>query len=217
APGTARRTALALTKLGATVLGPGAGGGDARDDVTRGLIASATHLHLGAVDATDPEAAAALLTLAREQGVITAADLGAPAAQAGAVLERIAPLLLHLDVFLPDAAQALALTGTADLAAAGAALQAGGVGVIAVSSAADGAVVIDARGVTRVPALPVEVVDSTGCRDAFGAGFLRGLALGRSPADAARLGVATAACVAQGPGADFGEFDLSLVEGLAYS
>ncbi|HET9073193.1 MAG TPA: PfkB family carbohydrate kinase, partial [Solirubrobacteraceae bacterium] len=153
APGTARGTALALTKLGATVLGPGAGGGDAHDAVTRGLIASATHLHLGAVDASAPEAAAALLALAREHGVITAADLGASADQAAAVLARIAPLLRHLDVFLPDAAHALALTGTADLAAAGAALQARGVGMVAVSSGVDGAVVIDARGVTRVPAL----------------------------------------------------------------
>ncbi|HTT26973.1 MAG TPA: carbohydrate kinase family protein [Solirubrobacteraceae bacterium] len=52
-------------------------------------------------------------------------------------------------------------------------------------------------------------VDTTGCGDAFSAGFLRGLALGRAREDAAVLGCAVAALVAQGLGSDHGDFDLA--------
>ena len=57
--------------------------------------------------------------------------------------------------------------------------------------------------------------DTTGCGDAFSAGFLRGLSLGREPAEAARLGNASAALVAQGLGSDYGEFDLEAAEEFA--
>ncbi|MEI2559125.1 PfkB family carbohydrate kinase [Acinetobacter pittii] len=61
------------------------------------------------------------------------------------------------------------------------------------------------------------MVDTTGCGDAFSAGYLRGLALGRTPVEAARLGCATAAQVAQGLGTDAGSYDLAAVEALAAS
>jgi sugar/nucleoside kinase (ribokinase family) len=74
---------------------------------------------------------------------------------------------------------------------------------------------VDAGGAERVPAFDVDVVDTTGCGDAFSAGFLRGLSLGRSRANAARLGCAAAALVAQGLGTDHGDFDLAAVEAFA--
>ena len=49
------------------------------------------------------------------------------------------------------------------------------------------------------------VVDTTGCGDAFSAGFLRGCSLGRDLRDAAVLGCAAAALVAQGLGSDYGD------------
>ena len=66
-----------------------------------------------------------------------------------------------------------------------------------------------------MPAFEVEVVDTTGCGDAFSAGFLRGLSLGRSREDAAKLGCAAAALVAGGLGSDHGEFDLELADRFA--
>jgi sugar/nucleoside kinase (ribokinase family) len=66
-----------------------------------------------------------------------------------------------------------------------------------------------------VPAFAVDVVDTTGCGDAFSAGFLRGVGLGRSLPDAARLGCAAAALVAQGLGSDHGEFDLAAADAFA--
>ena len=80
---------------------------------------------------------------------------------------------------------------------------------------ADGALIVDASGAQPVPAFPVEVVDTTGCGDAFSAGFLRGLALGHDPCAAATLGCAVAGLVAGGLGSDHGSFDLASAEAIA--
>jgi sugar/nucleoside kinase (ribokinase family) len=89
------------------------------------------------------------------------------------------------------------------------------VGCLAVTCGADGVVLVDAEGSETVPAFEVEAVDTTGCGDAFSAGFLRGLALGRERRDAAVLGCAAAAMVAQGLGTDHGDYDLAAVERMA--
>ena len=74
---------------------------------------------------------------------------------------------------------------------------------------------VDADAAEEVPAFEVEVVDTTGCGDAFSAGFLRGLSLGRERRDAAVLGCAAAALVAQGLGSDHGDFDLAAADAFA--
>ena len=66
---------------------------------------------------------------------------------------------------------------------------------------ADG-VLID--GEEAVPAAEADVVDTTGCGDAFSAGFLRGLAAGLDRRAAAEHGCAVAARVAGGLGTDAG-------------
>jgi sugar/nucleoside kinase (ribokinase family) len=175
-------------------------------------IAGATHLHLGGPEFMGGEAAAGILSRARDGGVITSADILAPGDMG--VLEWIAPALAHLDFLLPNDEQVLGFTGEADLVAGCRALLDRGVGCVAVTRGADGAVVVDTTGVVEVPAYRVEVVDTTGCGDAFSAGFLRGVALGRSREDAARLGCATAGLVAQGLGSDHGAFDLAAADAL---
>ena len=90
----------------------------------------------------------------------------------------------------------------------------GGVGCVVATRGPDGAVIVDADGSQSVPAFEVEVVDTTGCGDAFSAGFLRGLSLGRSRTDAATLG-SRAALVAQGLGSDHGDFDLATTDAFA--
>ena len=185
------------------------------DDAPWEAIASATHLHLGAPEFMGGEQAARILSFAREHGVTTSADILAPGEQAAAILDWIAPALPHLDYLLPNDEQVLALTGAEDVAGAGRALREHGVGCVVATCGAGGAIVADSDGEDLVPAFAVEVVDTTGCGDAFSAGFLRGLSLGSDHRAAAALGCACAALVAQGLGSDHGSFDLAAVEHFA--
>jgi sugar/nucleoside kinase (ribokinase family) len=184
-------------------------------DVAWDAVESASHLHLGGPEFMGGEAAAEILGRARELGVITSADVLAPGDMG--ILEWIAPALPHLDYLLPNDEQAIGFTGASDVEAAGRALVELGVGCVAATCGADGVVLVDAGGAERVPAFATDVVDTTGCGDAFSAGFLRGLALGRDRRAAAELGCATAALVAEGLGTDYGEFGLEEVVGLASS
>ena len=181
-------------------------------DAPRDAIASCGYLHLGAPEFMGGEEAAKILSFAREHGVVTSADILAPGEQAGAILDWIAPAFPHLDYLLPNDEQVLALSGEHDLSKGCRALLKRGIGCVAATCGADGAVVVDEAGDTRVPAFGVHVVDTTGCGDAFSAGFLRGLALGRTREDAAVLGCAAAALVAQGLGSDHGDFDLAAAD-----
>jgi sugar/nucleoside kinase (ribokinase family) len=60
----------------------------------------------------------------------------------------------------------------------------------------------------RIPTYEVPIVDSTGCGDAYCAGFIVGLSLGWDLEQAGRLGSAAGALVIQGLGSDAGIVDL---------
>lgn len=193
----------------------GANAAYSADDAPWTAIAEATHLHLGAPEFMGGELAARILAFARENGVVTSADLLAPGDQAGAIRDWIAPAFPYLDYLLPNDEQVLGLTGAADLADGCRQLITAGAGCVAATCGADGALVVTASETLSVPALATDVVDTTGCGDAFSAGFLRGRALGGDLAGAAALGCATAAFVAGGLGSDHGDFDLRAAEALA--
>jgi sugar/nucleoside kinase (ribokinase family) len=191
----------------------GANPGYGLDDVPWSAIERATHLHLGGPELIGADTAARILSFAREHGVVTSVDLLAPGALGS--LDLIAPLLPHADYVLPNDEQAIGFTGAPGVLEGARALLAGGAGTVAVTCGAAGALVVTRQGVDRVPAFAVDVVDTTGCGDAFSAGFLRGVALGRPPAAAAVLGAAAAALVAGGLGSDHGDFDLTATDAFA--
>ena len=191
----------------------GANGAYGVDDAPWTAIAASTHLHVGGPEFMGGEAAGQILERAREHGVVTSADILAPGDMG--LLEWIAPALPQLDYLLPNDEQVLGFTGASDLVAGCRALIERGVGCVAATCGAEGVVVVDAESVERVPAFAIDVVDTTGCGDAFSAGFLRGLELGRDRRAAATLGCATAALVAQGLGTDHGDYDLAAVEAFA--
>ncbi len=193
----------------------GANGTYGLDDVPWDAIAAATHLHIGGPEFMGGEAAAKVLSFARKHSVTTSMDSLAPGDPD--MLEWIAPALPHVDYLLPNDGQVLGWTGEAELLAGCKALIAYGVGCVAATAGSDGAVVVTADSTVNVPAFAVEVVDTTGCGDAFSAGFLRGLAIGEDAKGAAVLGCATAALVAQGLGTDYGTYDLAAVLAFAAS
>ena len=194
----------------------GANGAFTLDDVDLDAVAAADVLLLGGPEFLGGDAAATLLQHARANGTVTAVDMLAPGDPD--MLEWVGAALPHTDYFLPNDEQLLGLTGASTLEEAAMVILERGVGCVAATCGASGALVADSKGATEtVPAFEVEVVDTTGCGDAFNAGFLAGVLSGRTPAEAAVLGNATAAQVVQGLGTDHGAFDLATVERFAAS
>ena len=191
----------------------GANGTYGPNDAPWDELATADNLHLGGPEFMGGEAAAKILAHARANGATTSADILAPGDPG--LLEWLGDALPELDYLLPNDEQVLGFTGADELEAGCRALVERGVGCVAATCGADGVLIVDEDGAEKVPAFDIEVVDTTGCGDAFSAGFLRGLALGNDRRDAAVLGCATAALVAQGLGTDAGEYDLERAQELA--
>src|SRR3954467_14293611 len=83
------------------------------DDVSWEAVGEAECLHLGGPEFMGGEAAATILSRAREAGVVCSADILAPGERG--VLEWIAPALPELDYLLPNDEQVLGFTGASDL------------------------------------------------------------------------------------------------------
>jgi sugar/nucleoside kinase (ribokinase family) len=192
----------------------GANGALTLDDVDLSSVPRLTHVHLGGPEFLGGPAAGELLAKARDLGATTSVDVLAPGDPG--MLEWIADCLPHADYLLPNDEQVLGFTGESSLEAGARALVDAGAGCVAVTQGAKGALVVTADEVVEVPAYAIEAVDTTGCGDAFSAGFLRGLSLGRDLRGAATLGSA-AAQVAQGLGTDAGTYTLESVESFASS
>lgn len=183
------------------------------DDVDLDAVAAATHLHLGGPEFLGGEAAAKVLAHARANDVVTSVDMLAPGDPG--MLEWVEAVFPYTDYFLPNDEQLLGLTGATSLEEAARAIVDRGAGCVAVTRGSEGALVVTAEEAIEVPAFAVEVVDTTGCGDAFSAGFLRGLAVGKDLRESAVLGSATAGLVAQGLTTGHGEFDLVTAERFA--
>ncbi len=188
----------------------GANGAFTLDHLDREALRGRDHLHLGGPEFLGGPAAGELLGWARDAGLTTSVDVLAPGGPD--LLAWIADALPHTDHLLPNDEQVRGFTGEDDLLVGARTLVAAGAGCVAVTRGADGALVVTADDVIEVPAYPVpegELVDTTGCGDAFSAGFLRGRALGHDLRRAALLGCATAGQVARGLGSDAGSYTLA--------
>jgi sugar/nucleoside kinase (ribokinase family) len=185
-----------------------------RADVDLDRIQGSRALLIGAPDALagmTGEELAQIAGATRANGALVAVDVLHPGRPED--LDRLAPLLAVTDWFMPNGDQILALTGREEPADAIKDVMALGTGGVAVTLGADGCLVAGpGRGAPEhLPALEVEVVDTTGCGDGFTAGLLAGLLAGAAPEDAAWLGLACGALVATGLGSDAGIKDLGQV------
>src|SRR6266487_781700 len=185
-----------------------------RADINLEPIRDSRVLLIGAPDALagmTGEELAQVAGAARSSGALVAVDVLHPGRPED--LGRLAPLLAVTDWFVPNGDQILALTGREEPADAIKDVQGLGATAVAVTCGADGCLVAGpgGRAPEALPALPVEVVDTTGCGDGFTAGLLTGLLAGAAPLDAAWLGLACGAMVATGLGSDAGIEDLGQV------
>ncbi|TDD42869.1 carbohydrate kinase family protein [Nonomuraea terrae] len=178
-------------------------------DLDAGVLRAARAVHLGGMDVTfglgDP-AFFELLDELRASGTIVTMDL---LSEMPDLLGLARAFLPHVDYVLPNEAQALLMTGAADPVAAARALLADGPRGVLVTLGEAGSLVVTGEMTERVPAIKTEVADTTGCGDAYCAGFLTGLLHGQDVPVAARWGTAAAARVATGLGSDAGLTDLA--------
>jgi sugar/nucleoside kinase (ribokinase family) len=185
-------------------------------DIDLAAAADCRALVVGGPDALGGFAFGGLVTVAgaaADAGAMVVADVlhqGSPRD-----FERIAGVLHLADWFLPNAGQLCALTGCNDIGKAAGEVLAAGTGGVAVTLGADGCLITCGGDRLRhVPAIEVDVVDTTGCGDGFNAGVITGLLLECNPADAAWLGVACGSLVATGLGSDAGIVSLGQVLGF---
>ncbi len=150
-----------------------------------------------------------VLQAARGVGCMTALD----ASGTGGTFEEIAPVLPHVDVYVPSLKEASHQTALSDPAAMIAKFRAAGAaGVLGVKLGERGALLSDAEGnLIEVPPIapPGPVNDTTGAGDSFMGGLLCGLLRGMTLAEAGRLAAACGAiCVtALGGTTAAGDFD----------
>jgi sugar/nucleoside kinase (ribokinase family) len=179
------------------------------DDIPWSVIESTRHVHLGGPDVMrglGRDGAREILRRAREHGASTSMDLlgeGSPKA-----LSILAPALEFVDWMMPNFDQAAMLTGERMPEAAALRLLGCGVGGVILKLGAAGSLMITRRENRRLGAHKIEVSDTSGCGDAYCAGFIRGLLLAWPPEECMRLGTAAAALVATGLGSDAGIRDI---------
>ncbi|SHN43603.1 carbohydrate kinase family protein [Cryptosporangium aurantiacum] len=139
-------------------------------DVTDALLGRARHVHVASVF-LQPTLAAGLADVfarARAAGVSTSLDTNWDPSERWTGIRE---LLANVDVFLPNTAELLAVTGCDDLVEAASTLVAGGTTVV-LKDGARGGRVWSPAGEYAAPSVPVDVVDTTGAGDSFNAGFL---------------------------------------------
>lgn len=167
-------------------------------DVDWGLIERAPLVHVAGalvLPGLDGAPLAELLARARQLGALTSLDIIWD--DTGRWMQMLGPALPFVHLFLPNLAEAQALTGCQTPEAAGQALLAAGVSAVVIKLGAAGCLVKTAAGpALTVPGFPAAALDATGAGDAFAAGLLAGLWRGHDLASAAAIANAVGAqCV----------------------
>jgi sugar/nucleoside kinase (ribokinase family) len=122
--------------------------------------------------------------------------------------KKIVPCMPYLDFFMPNLEEAEMITGLKDPEQMCQFFLKAGAKHVILKMGARGSLLVGADGTrVRMPAFKVKVVDTTGCGDAWSAGFIAGLARTMSLEESARLGSACGSLVASGLGSDAGIVD----------
>ncbi|PRZ42272.1 hypothetical protein CLV47_106143 [Antricoccus suffuscus] len=162
-------------------------------------------LHLGGVDAMrnlETTELVGVLKAAKSAGVFVSMDVqsGRPADNRSDILD----LLPYVDVFMPNLEQAQSLVNAVDPEAVLLALLNHGAASVILTLGPDGSLYGSGVERRRTPVYPVEVLDTTGCGDAFCAAYLMGALRGVDVPERLQLATAAGSLTATGLGSDAG-------------
>ncbi len=162
------------------------------DDVVFSLLRGRRHLHVSSfyLQRNLRPDVARIFARAKEMGLTTSLDTGWP--HEGESTRDPEPVYPHLDVFLPNEAEAVLLSGTSTVEDALIAL-AERVPTVVVKLGPEGAIAQRGGEVARRGAFAIDVVDTTGAGDSFNAGFLHAHLSGADLTDCLDLGNACGA------------------------
>lgn len=179
------------------------------EDMPKDAIAEADFVHIGGfylMPKFDGEDSVKTLQLAKRAGAITTMDI--LGVRQDRMAEKILPSMPYLDFFMPNLEEAEMITGMQDPVQNCEFFIKAGAKHVVLKMGARGSLIVGADGSrVRMPAFQVNVVDTTGCGDAWSAGFIAGLARNMSLEESARLGSACGSLVASGLGSDAGIVD----------
>ena len=168
-------------------------------------VFSAPIIHLGGTGLLaklDGERSRVLLEEAKRRGKTVTFDLIAATAE---TIKLVGPLLPHIDFFMPSIEEASDMSGQTNPQDCASFYFDRGASCCIFTLGAEGAYYAHVDGTRlQVPAYDIEVVDTTGCGDAFDAGFIAALHHRLDPEAALDLAQASAALVASGLGSDAG-------------
>jgi sugar/nucleoside kinase (ribokinase family) len=170
-------------------------------------------VHLGGtglLKKLDGPASVTLLKEAKKRGCTVTFDLIAANAQTAGIVR---PLLPYIDYFMPSIEEAKDMSGQSTVEDCAKFYLHHGANCCVFTLGGDGAYYAHADGTRlRSPAYDIKVVDTTGCGDAFDAGFIAALHHKMDTPTALRFAQASAGLVATGLGSDAGivSFDETL-------
>jgi sugar/nucleoside kinase (ribokinase family) len=186
------------------VTAPGTIGDLRAEDVDRGLLRSARHVHVGAyylqtgLQPGLPE----LLDDARAFGLTSSLDANWD--PSGSWDGGLRDAVSRVDTFFPNAEEVRAITGQEDVERGALELSRLGPAVV-VKLGGAGALVARDRALQRLPAGHADVVDTVGAGDTFDAGVVRGLLAGWPLERAVALGVAAGTLSTRASGGTAGQ------------
>ena len=191
----------------------GANGEFTTNDVDFDLLAKAKVLHMGGTSLLpklDGTPTRDILKFAKEHGLITTFDL--VAIERPDLLELIKPCLPYIDYFMPGLEEAEMMTGLTDRMEIIKYFLDNGAKHTVFKMGARGSSIAYYSGAEieeiRIPVFKTTLIDTTGCGDAYCAGFITGLLNGFDLRKSGLLGAAAGSLVASGLGSDAGIIDL---------
>jgi sugar/nucleoside kinase (ribokinase family) len=166
-------------------------------DIPLDILERCRVLYLGGylvMPGLDARELAQVFATARGRGVKTVLDVVVPGP--GSYIDQLAPLLPHVDVFLPNNHEGELLTGAKEPVAQAEFFHKMGAGTVVVTMGGEGSILVTRDLRLRAGVFPVPYVDGSGGGDAFDAGFIAGLLEGQRPEGCLRYASALgASCV----------------------